>query len=322
MTDPFTPADCDLRGMPYMPLHGDRLFGSATWIGANAEAKVAALRLWWRSFAHEVPAASLPDDDVLLADYAGYGVGIKAWRKVRPQAMRGWVKCADGRLYHRTVAEVALEAWDQRKRNREKQEKWRQKNRSVTPPVTVTQGVTERLCNAGSEGKGSEAKGLKDAPAATREDEALAEWQSGAAGHGWRSADFMTSTRRFRFAAALDTYGGLEGWKRILDKASEAGFFLDDNGEWHHWFTLDWLLDQDHIARLLEGAYAERRKPLERKSRYGKSPIDANSMPAAEEWGPRLDGWRKSGFWPVQLWGPKPGESGCRAPAALIGGTA
>jgi hypothetical protein len=142
--------------MPYMPLYGDRLFGSATWIGATAEAKVAALRLWWRSFAHEVPSASLPDDDTLLADYAGYGVGVKAWRKVKAQAMRGWVKCSDGRLYHKTVAEVALEAWEQRKRNREKQERWRNKNRSVTPPVTVTETVTEPLRNAGREGKGRE----------------------------------------------------------------------------------------------------------------------------------------------------------------------
>lgn len=177
---PMTPADCDLRGMPYMPLFGDRLFGSATWIAASAEAKVAALRLWWRSFAHEVPAASLPDDDTLLADYAGYGVAVKAWRKVREQAMRGWVLCTDGRLYHRVVAEVALEAWSQRLRNREKQEKWRSKNRRVTPPVTVTEGVSEPFRNAGSEAKGSEEgeppKGLspdehqKSLPVAAREE--------------------------------------------------------------------------------------------------------------------------------------------------------
>jgi hypothetical protein len=153
---PMTPADCDLRGMPYMPLHGDRLFGSATWIAASPEAKVAALRLWWRSFAHEVPAGSLPDDDMMLADYAGYGVGVKAWRKVKAQAMRGWILCTDGRLYHRTVAEVALEAWDQRKRNREKQARWRNKDRSVTPSVTVTETGTQPFRNAGSEGKVSE----------------------------------------------------------------------------------------------------------------------------------------------------------------------
>jgi hypothetical protein len=317
--EPFTPAECDLRGMPYMPLYGDRLFGSATWIGATSEGKVAALRLWWRSFAHEVPAASRPDDDTLLADYSGYGVGVKAWLKVKPQAMRGWVKCSDGRLYHKTVAEVALEAWEQRKRNREKQERWRNKNRSVTPSVTVTGGVTEPLCNAGSEGKGEGREGTKESAAPTREDLALAEWQSGASGHGWRSADFMTSTRRFKLMAALEAYGGLEGWKRVLDKASEAGFFLDDNNEWHGWFSLDWLLDGDHIARLLEGAYADRKKPPTPKPRYGKPLVDPQALPSAEPWEQRMQGWHQKRQWIPQAWGPRPGEPGCRAPKHLIG---
>jgi hypothetical protein len=165
---PPVPKDCDLRGMPYMPLFGDRLFGSATWIAATADAKVAALRLWWRSFAHEVPASSLPDDDTLLADYAGYGIAVKAWRKVRTQAMRGFEKCRDGRLYHPMVAEVAREAWRQRLRNREKQEKWRNKNRPVTPRVTVMAGVSEPFRNAGSEAKG---EGIGEAPAGLPPDE-------------------------------------------------------------------------------------------------------------------------------------------------------
>lgn len=155
---PMTPADCDLRGLTYMPLFGDRLFGSATWIAASSEGKVAALRLWWRSYAHEVPAASLPNDDQLLADYAGYGIAVKAWRKIKDQAMRGWVLCSDGRLYHKTVAEVALEAWASRLRNREKQARWRNKDRSVTPPVTGAETVTQPSRNAGEgrEGKGRE----------------------------------------------------------------------------------------------------------------------------------------------------------------------
>jgi hypothetical protein len=149
--EPMTPADCDLRGLQYMPLFGDRLFGSATWIACTAEAKVAALRLWWRSYAHEVPAASLPDDEALLADYAGYGAAIRAFRKVREQAMRGWQLCTDNRWYHPTVAEVALESWAGRLRNREKQERWRLRNRQIT----VSGGVTKPSRNAG-EGKGEE----------------------------------------------------------------------------------------------------------------------------------------------------------------------
>jgi uncharacterized protein YdaU (DUF1376 family) len=114
----LTPPDCDLRGFEFMPLFGDRLFTSATWIGAKPDAKIAALRLWWHSYAKEVPAASLPDDDALLSEYAGYGVAVSQWRKVKAAALRGWIKCSDGRLYHKTVAEIALESWSGRKQSR------------------------------------------------------------------------------------------------------------------------------------------------------------------------------------------------------------
>lgn len=118
---PLVPPDIDLRGLDWMPLFGDRLFGSVTWITApTSDARIASLRLWWHAFAKEVPAASLPDDDKLLAEYAGYGVAVKAWQRVRPASMRGWIKCADGRLYHPVVAEIAMDAWDRRAASRRK----------------------------------------------------------------------------------------------------------------------------------------------------------------------------------------------------------
>ncbi len=131
---PIVSAEVDLRGMEFMPLKGDILFKSTTWLKGSHEARSAALRLWWHSFAHEVPAASLPDDDQLLAEYAGYGEVVKAWLKIKPQAMRGWVKCDDGRLYHKIVAELALEAWKGRVKNREKVRKWREKKAAENPP--------------------------------------------------------------------------------------------------------------------------------------------------------------------------------------------
>lgn len=117
---PLVPPEVDLRGYEFMPLYGDRLLGSQTWIGCTAEAKVAAVRLWWRAYAKEVPAASLPDNDALLADYAGYGTVVKAWLKVREQALRNFVKCSDGRLYHTTIAPLAVEAWEFRNRQRDR----------------------------------------------------------------------------------------------------------------------------------------------------------------------------------------------------------
>lgn len=111
------PADVDLRGYEFIPLFGDRLFGSETWIGIGPEAKLAAIQLWWRAYAKEVPASSLPDNDALLANYAGYGTQVKAWRRVKAEAMRGFTLCTDGRWYHAFVAELALTAWKGRQQH-------------------------------------------------------------------------------------------------------------------------------------------------------------------------------------------------------------
>lgn len=111
---PLVGVEVDLRGYEFMPLYGDRLLKSETWISGSAEARVAALRLWWHAFAHEVPAGSLPDDDRLLADYAGYGVAVKAFIRIKPSAMKNWVACADGRLYHPVVAEIVVGCWNKR----------------------------------------------------------------------------------------------------------------------------------------------------------------------------------------------------------------
>lgn len=107
---PLVPAEVDLRDFQFMPLYGARLLDSETWLLCDADEKVAALALWWKSW-HQTPAASLPDNDRLLASLAGYGVAIKAWMAVKAKAMRGWVKCADGRLYHPIVADIALDSW-------------------------------------------------------------------------------------------------------------------------------------------------------------------------------------------------------------------
>ncbi len=108
-TQPLTSTDCDLRDFPYMPLDVLRLRDSEISKHASGEEFRCAVLLWCASW-HQVPAASLPDDDIMLAQFAGFGRVVKAWKKVRDGALRGWIKCADGRLYHPTVAEKANEA--------------------------------------------------------------------------------------------------------------------------------------------------------------------------------------------------------------------
>lgn len=106
MTAPLTPADCDLRGFAFMPLDVGRLVDSDTWLLATGDEAKACMTLWARAW-HQVPASSLPNDDRVLAKLSGAG---RSWPKVREVALRGFVACDDGRLYHPVIAAKALEA--------------------------------------------------------------------------------------------------------------------------------------------------------------------------------------------------------------------
>lgn len=107
---PPLPPSVDLRDFDYMPLDVVRLRDAETTVKTKGDEFRCAVILWCAAW-HQVPAASLPDDDELLADMAGYGRVVKEWRKVKAGALRGFVKCKDGRLYHRVVAEKAVQAW-------------------------------------------------------------------------------------------------------------------------------------------------------------------------------------------------------------------
>nr|WP_255631842.1 conserved phage C-terminal domain-containing protein [Caballeronia sp. dw_19] len=96
-----------------MPLHVQRLLNSDLAADETPETCWAALLLWSVSW-HEVPCASVPDDDEWIAKRARYwhrGKLDAEWVSVREGALRGWIRCSDGRLYHPVVAENALEAW-------------------------------------------------------------------------------------------------------------------------------------------------------------------------------------------------------------------
>lgn len=103
---PLVPAEVDLRDFQGMWIDTDRLLRSDTWVLGTGDQKAAAMSLWLESW-HQVPAASLPSNDRMLAKLSQ----ADRWAKVKEHALRGWVPCTDGRLYHPVVAEKALEAW-------------------------------------------------------------------------------------------------------------------------------------------------------------------------------------------------------------------
>ena len=116
LPSPLTPADCDLRDFQYMELDVRRLRDSEFAAGSSGEAFRAGVLLWCAAW-HQVPAASLPDNDTELANLAGYGRVVKEWKKVRAEALNGFVKCSDGRLYHAVIAEKAVAAFAAKERH-------------------------------------------------------------------------------------------------------------------------------------------------------------------------------------------------------------
>lgn len=107
---PLTPPDCDLTDFPRMMIDIPRLHQSEFDATIDDSAWRAGINLWFSAW-HSVPAGSLAADDASLAKAAGLGRDVRSWRKVRSAALRGFIECSDGRLYHETVSEFALEAW-------------------------------------------------------------------------------------------------------------------------------------------------------------------------------------------------------------------
>lgn len=148
MVSPLTPIDCDLRDFAFMPLDTARMLDSDMFALSNGEEFKAAIALWCKAWM-QVPTASLPNDDRVLAHLSGTGA---RWAKVKEVALRGFVLCDDGRLYHPIVAEKALEAWGKKQSYRDRSKKGNAKRwgsqkdgaeQSQSDPLGIAKGVLE-----------------------------------------------------------------------------------------------------------------------------------------------------------------------------------
>ena len=116
---PLTPPDCDVQDFSYMPLHVARLRDSDLAAEETPEACWYAVLLWAASW-HQIPAASLPDNETVLCKLVGLGRDLKTFRRNKAGMMRGFILCSDGRWYHPVVAERANISWESKL-----QQRWR-----------------------------------------------------------------------------------------------------------------------------------------------------------------------------------------------------
>lgn len=262
---PLVAADVVLRDFDYMPLFGERLFKSDTWILCDDVERVAALRAWWASW-HQEPAGSLPDDDRLLSDLCGYGVAVSAWKKVRPAALRGWVRCSDGRLYHPVVCEIASDV-HRKKRKKEadtaaERERKRRK-RAQSPPDTLPLSgghATGIPPENALKGKGEGIEGIP--PSGPPFAEAVAAWNAMAERTGLASVQRLTETRKRLLRARLRDVGGIEGIAIAIGKVEASAFLTGrrPGGQGHEKWkcTFDFFLKEASFTKLLEGQYDDR----------------------------------------------------------------
>jgi hypothetical protein len=176
---PLTPPDCDLRDFDHMPLMVVQLRDSDMAATPDAEVFRAAVLAWCVAW-HQMPAASLPDDDRAIARLIGMGRDVAGFAALRAAgALRGFVKCSDGRLYHSVIAERATIALAAKRAQRHRTEKARavalSQRQSQTIVTTVTDPVTDTTKTSVTgpaeqakvrEGKGSEGIEKKEAPLA------------------------------------------------------------------------------------------------------------------------------------------------------------
>lgn len=159
--EPMVQAGVDLKDFPFTPIYRARLFGSVFHATVSDAGWRAGVTLWLKSW-DQVPAGSLPKDEVALCRLAELGRDLKSWRKIAVEALHGWSECSDGRLYHSVVAEGVNDAWQRKCAQHDRTEAARvaraakRLSQSCQPPprASVTENATEDVTGSKGQGQG------------------------------------------------------------------------------------------------------------------------------------------------------------------------
>jgi hypothetical protein len=280
MTEPLTPGGLDLRDFQYMPLDVVRLVDSDLAAISTGDEFKAAVILWCKSW-HQIPAASLPDDDRMLAHLAGFGRDVKSWLKVKDMALRGFEKCSDGRLYHRHVAAKAVEAGDAKQRQRERtnnatlarkqrsgqrdgpryDERDEQRNVERDEQRNDDRNVHQGRGKGIERGKGIK-EGKEGVDARARDphaekltfDAVVKSWNLMADETKLPAVQTLTDQRKTALRLRLFDIGGLNGWYALVDKIRGSPMLLGHNDR--GWKTsFDWVLQPKNLTKIMEGNY-------------------------------------------------------------------
>ena len=249
MTEPLTDPAVDVAGLPGFMLNVVRLLSSELVAISTGDEFKAAVLLWCRSW-QQTPACSLPDDDRVLASFAGLGADVKKWRKVRDVALRGFVRCSDGRLYHPVLVEDAKRASKARQQRRDaiarRYGSDNGKPTAVAGPVLPVQRRDETRRDETEEREGESAPPLASPPAPvepaakqSRGSRMTKDWALPDDWRQWATDELLSSGSNL--PAALDWIP--RAADRFRDhwcaKAGKDGVKLDWEATWRNWIRRD-----------------------------------------------------------------------------------
>jgi hypothetical protein len=318
LPEPLTPPECDLRDFGFMPIEVARLRHSKAWLHARRDPELGfyMMNLWMASW-HEKPAASLEDDDDVLADLAM--CEPRRWPKVREKVLRGWVKCSDGRLYHPVVAEKVAEAWERKKAQRQRTEAAREARRqkpkpTVTEIVThsVTENATDNVTNTVTASKGQGQGEKKEAAQPLGKVEVP------------RDLDVLEAALRAAAGLTEESAPGLFDLSPIIGLL-DRGAVLDRDilpvlrakskaGK----LGRSWKFYVPAIEEAMQGAKAHSNgaSPSTKRQRLPGTPED---WPVRIQHPPEaVEKLWLSGAWFLEAWGPRPGEQFCEVPQRFV----
>lgn len=338
MTAPLTPPDCDLTDFGFMPLDVARLFSSSFHARATDGEWRAGVTLWAKSW-HQVPAASLPNDDVELARLAEFGRDVRAWRKVREGALRGWILADDGLLYHPVVAEKALEAWLEKLAQRLSSGAGNAKRWGTmfdpAPVHTAIDSAASLLAALDPQSRALAKAARRKVPkgsdgtAASNPDKASSEVPSGSQETGTGTGIYSDTDVSGAEPPSIDPEK--KAWDDAVSLLTTAGRMKPGPARGFigklkadHGIDAKDLLPAigQAIANGTQDPAAYLRKAAEgigQRRAGGSAPPTKPDEIGRYDWIRRVCMFRKDGMW-LGSWGPRPGERGCICPPDLLEG--
>jgi hypothetical protein len=127
LPEPLT--DFSLPGFRFMSLDLDWFIHTDAWLMAKGDDHRVIVEFWsiaWKQF----PAASLPNDDLILFKFGSFGKK-RDFVRAKERILRGWILASDDRWYQPELAEMAHRAFELHRKDSKYSKDYRERRRDT-----------------------------------------------------------------------------------------------------------------------------------------------------------------------------------------------